>query len=775
MRLVKVLLLMAVIVANVNAGAWTTVYSSAAEVAGHSKVLEKNDGKNDLWENGAEANRSDCDYVAIHQTRTPTVASTFVGHSFTIGSRGRNKPTTLAVKLYDREMTWGNEGSEGLFLEYGSLQQWDTVVYPKVARFAGTVTVTAPASDPFGIYPTADGTTQNYNLGITGAFKSAEGTGAYVSHNDYNFKSKGYRNAQFFFLTGDTTEYRGELVARTNGFITISGSSFAGKLVSEGGSTITLSNACAQVGALTIKNNGSVTVCLSYDQEQSNLVPFTVKGAFVREAGAPRVKVVLPATDKIAEIGNKGLTLVTFEGTATPSLEDFEFVGLEDALEPFLDADPPHVDGSSIRISTHGYVKMKAGDAANYTSLSNLSSSGISKSTPQNWTDGLLPHADAAYMITSALRTSPDGGSESNVDVFPGKKIVFYNGGSLSLKSGGFESSNAVFYCSSANAYGSPNPQRLRGRITIQPHTLNNAYYTTFSSQNQRRLTVEAALFGSGTLRFTSTGAQDTPIELYGDNSGFSGRFEIFGTSEKVNPCVSVTNAAAFGCGGRQGQLDGEAIRVFKYGKLMARDSLSYYDEQRCFYLYDHARIGVIEGKTFEIRSRIKVDGGFTKEDAGTLALGNYYLGFGGTNSGSPDDGVNNVITVNEGALKVTHVNAVDGARIVLAAGTRLIVGKDLGEKGVVNVKTSVPFATTATDGRIPFAVEMTDQVLPSKFTAPLCTVSSQAAEALVNRIVVAKPASGYWVEPVKATANVDGTVTLSVSCRRTGMVVIIK
>lgn len=766
----NVLLVLVIAAFTLNVESATVVYSQASEVVGHSKVTEKNDGTKDLWENGVEANLADYDYVALHQTRTPTTNAIFSGRSFTIGSRTKNRSVTLAVKLYDKEMMWGNYG---LFLEYGSLQQWDTVAYPKVGRFAGTVTVTAPASDPFGIYPTADGTTDNYNLGVTGTFKSAVGTGAYVSHNDAYFKTKGNRNSIHFFLTGDTTEYHGELVARTNGFIEITGSSFAGKLISEGGSSITLSNKCTQVGSLTVKANGSVTVYLPYDKTNGTLTPFTVTDSFVREAGAPRVKVVVPAGSIGAEIGTAGLTLVSFTGAAAPSLDDFEFVGLEDFPEPLFDADPPYSDGQTIRVATHEYVMMKAGDAANYTSLSNLSSSGTS--TPTNWTDNTLPHADAAYKITYALRTSPDGGNESHVDVFPGKKIVFYNGGSLLLKSGGFECLNAVFYCSSANAYGSPSPQRLRGRITIMPHAVGNVDYTTFSSQNKRVLAVEAALCGNGKLRF-SANAKDTPFLLYGDNTDFSGRFHVIGTSANVCSCVSVTNANALGVGGWQGVLDGEAICVYTYGKLMVNESLSYFDSQRCFYLYDHARIGVAEGKTFEIRSRIKMgEDGFVKEDPGTLALGNYFLGFGSNNSGTPDDGVNNVISVDAGALMVTDVNAVNGARIVLSAGTQIVVGKDLGEKGFLNVKTGVPFATTAEDGLIRFVVETKDGALPSKFTVPLCTVSETAANALREKIVVAKPASGYWVEPIKAETNVDGSVTLSVTCCRTGLAVIFK
>ena len=53
--------------------------------------------------------------------------------------------------------------------------------------------------------------------------------------------------------------------------------------------------------------------------------------------------------------------------------------------------------------------------------------------------------------------------------------------------------------------------------------------------------------------------------------------------------------------------------------------------------------------------------------------------------------------------------------------------------------------------------------------------VSETAANALREKIVVAKPASGYWVEPIKAETNVDGSVTLSVTCCRTGLAVIFK
>ena len=760
------LMVVAVALAALQGLAYTTVMSAASEQAGHSKITEKDDGKADLWQGGVDAGLSDVDYVTTHQTRTPANQDAeFTGHSFTV----RN--AVLADKGAGHTLTWGNEG---LFLEKGSWQQWDVVAAPSRSTFAGTVTVTAPANAPFCICPTADGKTDNYNLCIAAKFKSAADTGVYLMHNPTKFESDGYQNSQHLFITGDTTEFFGTFTTRTNGFLEVSGTAFAGSLVAEGGSAIVLSNGCSSVSSLTIAANAPVTACLRYDPAAVELAPFTVEKAFVRDPAAPKVKVVMPTSDIGAEAVGKKLTLVKLNGEAAPSLDDFEIV-IE--LQPknavyFLE---PQVDEAekTIYVEAMAFVTMRAADASGYTSLLDLSTTDHSKSTPANWTDNELPHADASYLITKQLRTSPDATATPHLDVFPGKALVFYDGGSLSLKSGGLECSNMVFYCSSVNAYGGPTTQALRGKATIMSHKYGNSTSTTFLSQGARVLDVAADLLGNGTARFASEQKAPTPILLAGDNTGFCGHIQILGTSAEQFPSVVITNANALGVGGAKGVLDGEAIAIWNNGRLQADESLSYFDEQRCFYLYQQGRIGVAAGKTFEIKSRLKVgEAGFIKEGDGTLALGNSWLGFGSGNSGTPQDGTNNLITVNGGALKVTHAEAVNGARITLAEETRIVVGDGLGAKGIDNVKTDVPFATTAADGLVRFAFEGGDASVP-EFAVPLCTVTATAADALRGKLVVARP-KGYKVAVVE-TANEDGTVTFVANCARSGLLLILR
>ena len=762
----KSLLAFAVAAVTLQGLSYTTVESAASEQTGHSKITEKNDGKTDLWEDGVDAGLADYDYVAKHQTRTPAGKDAeFTGHSFTI----RN--TTLADKLAGHTLTWGNEG---LFLEKGSWQQWDTVVAPKRSTFAGTVTVTAPVNDPFGIYPTQDGTTDNYNLCLSAKFKSAANAAAYLTHN----ANKGNKNSQHLFITGDTTEYYGTFTTRTNGFLEVSGSAFAGSLVAEGGSAIVLSNACSKVGSLTMGANAPVTVYLNYTAADG-LTPFTVTDSFVRQSGAPKVRIVAPLEKVGAEIVGKRLTFVKFEGNAAPVLDDFEIdlSELSFLVAAFSELKVDETE-KTVYVDALEYVTMRAGDASGMTSMLDLTTTDHAKSTPTNWTDNLLPHADASYMVTKQLRTSPDPTSSSHLDMFPCKALVFYNGGSLSLKSGGLECSNMIFYGSSVNAYGAPATQVLRGKATIMQHTYAGAFYTYFSSQNSRVLDVAADLQGKGSVRFGSEGTAPTPIRLSGDNTGFRGRIQIAGTDSTRFPSVSVTNVNALGVGGYNGTLDGEAISVWNNGRLQADESMSYYDEQRCFYLYSQGRVGVASGKTFEIKSRIKVStDGFVKDGDGTLALGNSWMGFGPTNSGTPVDGENNLIAVDGGALAVTHAEAVNGARVILAEGTRVIVGKDLGEKGIDNVKTALPFSTTASNGLVTFGLDvagLTPETAPFEFSVPLCTVSAAAAEGLRGKIVVAKPMKGYGVT-VSDASNADGTVTFTANCTRKGLLLIFK
>ena len=743
----KMVVVFAVIALSGEVFAADPVYSNLKDESGESKITQSTGKYGDLWKNGAAANQPGVDYVALHQVRTPTADATFVGQSFTVGSA--DTAVVLADKQGGHTLTWNNDG---LFLRNGTWQQWDNnVTAPNKSSFAGTVTVTAPKSAPFGIHPTTSAAAHTYNFGISAKFKSSSDAGAYVSwYKHANF------NRMQLFVSGDTTEYYGELTARTNSVLEISGSAFAGTLIAESGSSVSLTNKCASVGSLVVYPGANVTVYLGYDSD-GKLAPFTVTGSLVRQEGAPKVKLVLPADAVAKGRAEGGLTFVRSDGETELSLEDFEIVGLDGLDETdFYFTDPSvGVDGKTIGMEMQEYVLMRSKDGSGQTSLQRA----------DNWTDDSRPHKEAAYKITYEFRTST---SSSNVDDFPGKKVLFYDSGSLTLKSAGLRSDNMVFYGSGAYAYGSPSPQRLRGNIRIMPFDGG----TVFASQLTHALAIEAPISGNGMLRLMAGDTnKDTPTSLYGDNSGFSGRLQIEGTSASKYPCVAVTNAVAFGVGGREGKLDGEAIRVTTFAKLLANESLSYFDAQRCFYFSDHARVGVADGKEFEIRSRIKMDG-LTKEDPGTLAMGNYSLGFGSGNSGTPDDGVNNVIAVNAGALKVTHAEAVNGARIVLADGTRIIVGADLGATGINNVKTDVPFSSA--DGLIRFSLDLADPGDEPSFDVPLCTVTANAAQVLRGKIAVAKPKKGYGVR-VTDTTNADGNVIFVATVFRTGMAVIIR
>ena len=44
-----------------------------------------------------------------------------------------------------------------------------------------------------------------------------------------------------------------------------------------------------------------------------------------------------------------------------------------------------------------------------------------------------------------------------------------------------------------------------------------------------------------------------------------------------------------------------------------------------------------------------------------------------------------------------------------------------------------------------------------------------------MRKVLVAKPQTGYRAKPVEAKTNDDGSVTLSVTCFRTGMILLVK
>jgi len=752
------------------------IKSLCNEPSGYSKITQTNKDTTYFWTGNAEANQPGCDYLAIHQTRTPVGGNaTFVGNSFTIGDD--THAVTLADKSNGGTVTWNNMG---LILCNGTWQGWDVLAKGKRSTFAGLVTVTAKATKPFGVYPTADAICNDYRFGLEGEFRSDADCGLYVSHNSVKWKTTApqYTNQMDLLVTADTTSYYGELIAKTNGYITLAGSAFAGSVKVEGGGHVTFTNDCLEVGTLELGANADAVAYLKYDETKGDLVPLTFDTALRRDFNAQKIRVILPVSALTAITEEKTLTLVTTTGSDTLSLDDFSFEGLTDlpaTTAVFFGAPELSADEKSIVLKTLAYVTLRAGDKSEYTSLDDIS--GKEHSTPTNWTNNTLPQPGLVYRVDGfQLRTSPTATADTTLDVFPGLAL-FFNRGTLSLKSAGLDCDDLTFYGGSIAGYGPQSTQTVRGKMTIRA-TSSAPKYTCLIAQLNRTLAIEADIYGNDQdaaimIDRDGTAGYAPTISFSGDNRNYKGRVNVSGLNETTYAVWAVSDVKSLG--GSPDTLDGESIMISNYGKMRVDDDIDFDIPNRYLYVNTTGRVGVVSGKCLRIATRMKLNGHLWKEDPGTLDLAGS-IGFGSANSATPVDGVNNFINVKAGNLKVSHLTGVDGARITLAPDTTILVDvAPTGNRatyGFKNVRTEYPLQSTAADGKTTFALDLT-KPLGGRVTVPLCTVTDTAAASLSDKITLRKPQRGFKTK-LTTRDNGNNTVTFLAEVEPAGMAIIV-
>ena len=186
------------------------------------------------------------------------------------------------------------------------------------------------------------------------------------------------------------------------------------------------------------------------------------------------------------------------------------------------------------------------------------------------------------------------------------------------------------------------------------------------------------------------------------------------------------------------------------------------------------AQFQVTPGAVFEINVPLTLSGEIIKTGTGTLVLGGEARFVDGSPASDPEEG-KNIVMVNEGALKITATNAVNGMAITLASGTKLVLdayptAPGMMETGFVATRWRTPLTTTASDGVIPVEIN-----LPSGLTAPqtalvlpICTVTPEAAANLAFRL----PKYPGLCRTVERRTNADGSVTLLAQFKHIGTLI---
>ena len=441
------------------------------------------------------------------------------------------------------------------------------------------------------------------------------------------------------------------------------------------------------------------------------------------------------------------------------------------------------------------------------------------------WTDHQAPHDDADYYLTAGA-TPPGTGKATDGFTFAGDSLIIKG----TAKGVGFVNANGntsttAFWdfkdlriIGDANtyvwfrSYNGNQPSRtfggtslstweLRGKVTIAEGTsLHHSPY------NSRMHYVTGEHFGSGSIELSSyqgtaaVGGNTGRIMLNALNTNYTGRIYFnhpyYEKKEKESGVVQYTipdETVHVWLYMNDGRNLGGPIPAFSYNALSVNDwgRLVALDEKSNDLVLDQANRGIWVGwvgqfdvpkatTTLTIRNPITLSGNLYKRGAGTLALASP-LRFAENNNvdeiGTPRAN-SNLVTVTEGSVKVTHPDALNGAAVTFAEGTKLIIPvsadatTELARFGAINTKGNGGFESTATDSKIPVAFELPVEQ-PLTMTAAICTVKSESALS-PNSFAITRP-RGYSVTVEAVTDDAAQTKTFKATFERKGVILHIK
>ncbi len=169
-----------------------------------------------------------------------------------------------------------------------------------------------------------------------------------------------------------------------------------------------------------------------------------------------------------------------------------------------------------------------------------------------HWSDGATPHSDADYFIKNTHQIRSVRGSSS---AFNGNSLTVLSGGKVAVQGG---SSGVKATVSDLRLCGggiltttTDWGNNLDGKVTIYGSSSNPAIFETAWSSSSaektgRHLTILSSISGSGSLlcryqnmEATALGAPVAGLNLRGDNTGFTGEWQI------MHPAAQATFASA--------------------------------------------------------------------------------------------------------------------------------------------------------------------------------------------------------------------------------------
>lgn len=461
--------------------------------------------------------------------------------------------------------------------------------------------------------------------------------------------------------------------------------------------------------------------------------------------------------------------LFRFAADVTVSTNDFRLVNVARSIGGYLPV--PYLtivengDGTKSLCMTHRPVVI---------ALKNMNMA--TEDEAGAWSDNRMSHPDADYYIAWISAAQSRTGSAMETPIYvqasnEGKNA--FGGGSL-LVTGGilwpFAADCHIDQLVIAGGQVAKNTgvaATMTGKILITGTESDPSRFHPASGG----LKIASAISGSvsSVARFYEKAA----VEFQGDNSGFSGRFRLEGSST-----YTVGNGTALG-GGNTDYLYNAIDLNSASATLAATADVSLSNANRGFLVRQPATVSVDDGHVMRVAAPFTFASVLTKAGAGTLAFGAAPRFIDGAAETEPTEGTNGLV-VAAGAIEVSDADALNGLALDVASTAKIVIDDqpgDLHDFGACLTRWANPLAgSSAVNVQLGIAVD--DERKTMTYTRGVMTFATEAeALAAKARLNVKTSPRGYGAAlSVVAKERGGATVyTIVAECSRQGIVLIFK